>query len=117
MTRHTATMPVEELSLSLVDERKSRHESMTGVDFEVEVSFDYTPAVPAKLSGPMEDAEEGEPAQLEICSIKLCKATNFNAVCFNLWVSKGTEMIAFFKSREIEKMEEALLAKQGDKNV
>jgi len=115
--RQTTTIDIEELSLPLANEQMARHESLTACAFPAKVEFDYAPALPAKLSGPMEDAEEGSPAQLEIRSVKLVRATNFTAVNFNLWVAKGTEMIEFFSARQLDKMEENLIAKQGESNV
>lgn len=44
---------------------------INGEEFEAEVGFTYTPAIPAQLSGLPEDCATGEPEEFEIENIKV----------------------------------------------
>ena len=62
---------------------------------DVVVGFEYTRAVPARLSGPPEDSDEGEPERLDMSEVRLA----------------GIDITQMLKSTVLDDIEEATLAR------
>ena len=65
------------------------------IGHDVVIGFEYSRAVPARLSGPPEDCAEGEPERLEMSEVRLA----------------GIDITQMLKSTVLDDIEEATLAR------
>lgn len=75
-----------------------------------EVAFTYNAGHPARgMNGSMEDAEEAEPAELQITSIKTASAESFINEGLTLVMNRGFDLMPVVSRRTLETIEENLL--------
>lgn len=93
----TSTIDIDELGVTIIYAEGGKAESLSAIDFQVDVEFTHRKDVDLTL--------------IDIRSIKLTRATPFNTFGVNMWLSRGYDVTGFFTRHQIEAMEEKLLTK------
>ena len=116
--KYTETMRLDELSIALqYAGRSTGHtgsddggagESLTAVDFDVVVEFDYEPEVKQTFDGPWEDSDEPDPGHLDIRKVTLLDRTEFRAEGFTMNVASCYDITKYVPRLQLDAMEEEL---------
>lgn len=115
-TTQTATVVVESLTIRGTL-GGADFEAVNVAEFEVEAKFTYLPPIPPVLTGPWEDADPGEAAEITITALRVAKDTQFDIDMgpeepgMALTMRAGRDLLKNFLPAELELVEDELLGR------
>lgn len=108
----STTLTIGELALRLKSTSVVAETIDTAVasEFDVEVSYTYTPGYEGNTTGRWEDAEESVDSTVEIGAIRLTASTHFEGDESDVTLKRGTDITKLFSSLEIGALEDQVMA-------